>query len=577
MSGAKSRLSSLLAHLAPNTPAPFEHKFNRHTLSPTFFLPRAAAIEPDAEAIYHVTVDNQVLRRSYKETAARTCGLAYYLKKHGFQRVGILATNTPAFLESIFAIAAAGAINVAVNYRLKQDDIAYIFDHGDVDMIIVDKEFEPLLALYRSRHPNVPFLVDDDKFSEPWGVSGNGDFGTAIQEGWAFDQETGQHGWEGLESQAPDEDSIIALAYTSGTTARPKGVEFTHRGCYLATLANVVESGLNFHNGRAKYLWTLPMFHAMGWTFPWAVTAVRGTHYCLRKIDYPEIWRLLKEEHITHFNAAPTVNTLLCNAKEAEKLSHSVRVTVAASPPTAHLFEQMTDLNLHPVHVYGMTETYGPITKGYFLPQWDQIPLKEKYQKMARQGHGFITSLPVRVIKTDVTEGTVIDVQRDGKEIGEIVFVGNICARGYYKDSEATRKLFAGGVLHSGDLAVWHPDGAIQILDRAKDIIISGGENISSVALESMLVTHPDVLEAGVVSVPDSHWGERPQAFVTVKPGKNLKGEDVISWARSSSDISKFMIPREVVVVNELPKTSTGKIRKNVLREWVKEPGKSTN
>ncbi|KAJ5656671.1 hypothetical protein N7507_008621 [Penicillium longicatenatum] len=574
MSGVKSRLSSVLAHLAPNTAAPFEHNFNRHTLSPTFFLPRAAAIEPDAEAIYHVTADNQILRRTYKETAARACGLAYYLKKHGLRRVGILATNTPAFLESIFAVAAAGAINVAVNYRLKQDDIAYIFEHGDVDMIIVDKEFEPLLATYRSQHPNVPFLVDDDKFSKPWEVIGNGDFGTAIQEGWKYDQENGQHGWEGLESQAPDEDSVVALAYTSGTTARPKGVEFTHRGCYLAALANVIESGLNSDNGRAKYLWTLPMFHAMGWTFPWAVTAVRGTHYCLRKIDYPEIWRLLKEEQITHFNAAPTVNTLLCNAQEAEKLSHSVRVTVAASPPTAHLFEQMTNLNLHPVHVYGMTETYGPITKGYYLPQWDQIPLKEKYRKMARQGHGFITSLPVRVIKTDVPEGTVTDVQRDGKEIGEIVFVGNICARGYYKDFVATRKLFAGGVLHSGDLAVWHPDGAIQILDRAKDIIISGGENISSVALESMLVTHPDILEAGVVSVPDSHWGERPQAFVTVKPGKSLEGLDVISWARSSSDISKFMIPREVVVVAELPKTSTGKIRKNVLREWVKGPEK---
>jgi acyl-CoA synthetase (AMP-forming)/AMP-acid ligase II len=211
-----------------------------------------------------------------------------------------------------------------------------------------------------------------------------------------------------------------------------------------------------------------------GWTFPWAITAVRGTHYCLRKIDYPAIWHLLKTEHITHFNAAPTVNTLLCSAKEAERLPQPVRVTVAASPPTAHLFEQMTDLNLHPVHVYGMTETYGPITKGYHLPAWDSIPVKEKYQKMARQGHGFVTSLPVRVIKTDAPLGTLIDVSRNGLELGEIVFVGNICSKGYYKDPEATKKLFAGGVLHSGDLAVWHPDGAIQILDRAKDIIISG-------------------------------------------------------------------------------------------------------
>ncbi|KAJ5106670.1 hypothetical protein N7456_003345 [Penicillium angulare] len=574
MSGVKSRLSSLLAHITPQSSSgPFEHNFNRHTLSPTFFLPRAADIEPDAEAIYHLTADNKILRRTYRETAAHVSGFAYYIKKHGFQRIGILAPNTPAFLTSIFAIAAAGAVNVAVNYRLKKDDIAYIFEHGDVDMIIVDKEFEPLLDTYRSQNPNVPFLVDDDVYSEAWTPAGS--FGAAIQEGWKYDNETAQNGWEGLEAQAPDEDSIIALAYTSGTTARPKGVEYTHRGCYLAALGNVTESGLNFHEGRAKYLWTLPMFHAMGWTFPWSVTAVRGTHYCLRKIDYPEIWRLLKDEKITHFNAAPTVNTLLCNSKEAEKLSHSVRVTVAASPPTPHLFEQMTNLNLHPVHTYGMTETYGPITKGYYLPQWDQIPLKEKYQKMARQGHGFITSLPVRVIKTDVPEGMVVDVERNGKEIGEVVFVGNICARGYYKDPEATRKLFAGGVLHSGDLAVWHPDRAIQILDRAKDIIISGGENISSVALESMLVTHPDILEAGVVSVPDSHWGERPKAFITVKPGKQLEGKDVIDWARNVSDISKFMIPREVEVVAELPKTSTGKVRKNVLREWAKGSGRS--
>ena len=204
------------------------------------------------------------------------------------------------------------------------------------------------------------------------------------------------------------------------------------------------------------------------------MTAVRGTHYCLRKIDYPEIWRLLKQERLTHFNAAPTVNTMLCNAEEAERLPEPVRVTVAASPPTAHLFEQMTRLNLHPVHVYGLTETYGPIAKGYQLPAWSQLPLKEKYQKMARQGHGLVTSLPIRVIKTDLPEGVIRDVAKDGKEIGEIVFVGNICARGYYKDSAATRKLYAGGVQHSGDLAVWHPDGAAQILDRAKDIIISG-------------------------------------------------------------------------------------------------------
>ena len=233
------------------------------------------------------------------------------------------------------------------------------------------------------------------------------------------------------------------------------------------------------------------MFHAMGWTFPWAVTAVRGTHYCLRKIDYPQIWRLLRHEKITHYNAAPTVNTLLCNAKEAEPLPEPVEVTVAASPPSGHLFKQMTLLNLHPVHVYGLTETYGPITRSYFMSAWGDLPEQELYQKMARQGHGFITSLPIRVVNTNVAQGQIVDVKKDAKEIGEIVCVGNICAKGYYKDVEATKDLFAGGVLHTGDLvsldgslsrvlvanliqAVWHADGAAQILDRAKDIIISG-------------------------------------------------------------------------------------------------------
>ena len=460
---------------------------NTHTLSPTFFLPRAAAIEPDAPAIYHVTANNKVLRRTYQEAADRARGLAYYIKKNGWKKVGILCPNTPAFFESIFGIAAAGAINVAVNYRLKTDDIAYIFDHAGAEAIIVDREFVHLLDGYSKSHPQVKLIVDDDTDATEGELSGP--FDAAVLEGLRIDIQQGGHGWARLEGQAPDENAVNALAYTSGTTAKPKGVEFTHRGCYLAALGNVIESGLNYHSGRCHYLWTLPMFHAMGWTFPWAVTAVRGTHYCLRKIDYPEIWRLLKTEGITHFNAAPTVNTLLCAAKEAEKLPNPVRVTVAASPPTPFLFEQMTELNLCPVHVYGMTETYGPITKGYHMPEWDSLPKTDMYKRMARQGHGFITSLPVRVVKTEVAEGHVEDVTKDGKEIGEIVFVGNICAKGYYKDPEATRKLYAGNVLHSGDLAVWHPDGAVQILDRAKDIIISGTWNQRLHSFDESLIT----------------------------------------------------------------------------------------
>ncbi|KAK8848800.1 AMP-binding enzyme [Apiospora arundinis] len=588
MSGATSRLKSLLGHLAggsskpPTTPTAtddnkggkeYTHRHHIHQLSPTFFLERAAAIEPDAPAIYHVTANGRVLRRSYREFADRARGLAYYLQKRGHRRVGVLATNTPAFLEAIYGVAASGGVIVPVNYRLKSADVTYIFDFAEVDCIIVDHEYVDLLDEFKQGHPGVPFIVDADTDATEGELCGP--FDEAVLEGLKHDVAQGSKGWAGLHSArgVEDEDATIAIPFTSGTTSRPKGVVMTHRGAYLASLANIIESGLNYNGtGRCRYLWTLPMFHAMGWTFPWSVTAVRGTHYCLRKIDYPLIWKLLKEEKITHFNAAPTVNTLLCASPEAEVLPEPVKVTVAASPPTAHLFEQMTNLNLQPVHVYGMTETYGPITKGYPMPAWDELPLSEKYAKMARQGHGFITSLPIRVVKTDQPdENVLVDVAKDGKEIGEIVFFGNICAKGYYKDPEATKKLFLGGGLHSGDLAVWHPDGSAQIQDRAKDIIISGGENISSVALESMLVQHPDVLEAGVVAVPDSHWGERPKAYITIKESRALEGQDLIDWAKSQSAISKFMVPREVEVVKELPKTSTGKIQKNVLREWSKK------
>ncbi len=361
---------------------------------------------------------------------------------------------------------------MATNYRLKTEDISYIFTFAEVDAIVVDEEYLHLLDDFRKQKPNVPFIIDTDTDATEGQLSGP--FDEAVLEGLNYDHENGNKGWAGLKAQCDDEDSTIAIPFTSGTTAKPKGVVYTHRGAYLAAIGNVIESGLNYQTGRCGYLWTLPMFHAMGWTFPWSVTAVRGTHYCLRKIDYPLIWKLLKSENITHFNAAPTVNTLLCASKEATKLAKSVRVTVAASPPTAHLFEQMTNLNLMPVHVYGLTETYGPITKGYHMPIWETLPIKEKYARMARQGHGFITSLPIRIVKTDQPEGVLIDVKKDGKEIGEIVFFGNICAKEYLKDPEATRKLFAGGALHSGDLAVWHEDGSVQILDRAKDIIISG-------------------------------------------------------------------------------------------------------
>lgn len=307
------------------------------------------------------------------------------------------------------------------------------------------------------------------------------------------------------------------------------------------------------------------------------MTAARGTHYCLRGINYPKIWDILKSEGITHFNAAPTVNTFICASKEASCLPSPVRVTVAGSPPPAHLLNQMNQLNLVPTHVYGMTETYGPTCKSYFKPEWTEISSKEKFACMAKQGYGFITSFPIRIIKTDQAEGVLIDVEKDGQEVGELVFSGNICTEGYLKDDQATKELWAGGVLHSGDLAVWHSDSSVQIVDRKKDIIISGGENISSIAIESVLAQHPSVLESAVVGVPDSIWGERAQAFVVCnKPsecpdnvaGTPVTGQQLIEWAKKESSISRFMVPREIIIVDQLPKTSSGKVKKKVLRQW---------
>ncbi|RPB24125.1 acetyl-CoA synthetase-like protein [Terfezia boudieri ATCC MYA-4762] len=581
---AKSRLRSIASHLtrpgirpssshsrSPSRSRSHSPQISRHELSPTYFLPRAASIEPHAEAIVHTTATGHLIRRTYKDFSSRAAGLAWWLKKHGHIRVGLLAPNTPGYLEGVFGIGGAGAVQVGINYRLKPGDIDYIFTHAEVDCIIVDKEFLHLLDGF---NPSVRRIVDDDD------DVGKGEFEECIVEGWKWDRKVNGGeglGWEGLQLEPENEDELLALAYTSGTTAKPKGVEYTHRGAYLACLGNIIESNLNIQsvltNERAKYLCTLPFFHATGWTVYWSVISVRGTHYTLRRLSYPHIWHLLLTEGITHFAAAPTVNTLLCADRNAARLPSPVSVTVAASPPSAKLFEDMISLNLHPVHVYGMTETYGPITKGYFMPEWHGLAKEEMYSKMARQGHGFITSRGVRVVKVNPdsssSPSTLEDVSRNGLEIGEVVFSGNICTPRYHKDPPATSSLFSGGALRSGDLAVWHPDGSIQILDRAKDIIISGGENISSVALEGMLAKHPAVLEVAVVGVRDTVFGERPRAYVT--------GEEVVSWAKKGGGgISGFMVPREVVLVGELPKTSTGKVRKNVLREWAAEDDKVT-
>ncbi|ODV92970.1 hypothetical protein CANCADRAFT_30965 [Tortispora caseinolytica NRRL Y-17796] len=561
---AVQRLAKVAGHMRTNSLT-----MNTHDLNPAYFLPRSAAIQPDALAIVQKGSDNVRYELTYGQFADRARGLAYYVEANGYKSVSILMSNTPAFLVSVFGIAATHAIHAGHNYRLKPQEIHYTINLAQADLIIVDEELYPLIKDFvPDNGRTVDVLIDRDVSD----FDKCGSFAEAVKTGWEIDAKTGSRGWDGLFAQGLPEDSTISLWFTSGTTGYPKAVEYSHRSVYLMSLSNIIESNINCESAlgedKCGYLWILPMFHASGWTFPYSVTACRGVHFCLRKIDYSEIWWLLDNYHITHFNAAPTVNTLICNHEGAHKLRSPVRVTVAASPPSAALFKQMISMNLLPVHTYGLTETYGPFTKCYVDPKWKDLPDDKFYEMLARQGQGFIASLEARVVDPD----TMKDVKRNGEEIGEIVVRGNAVMKGYFRDRAATEKAFEGGYFKTGDLAVMHPDGFIKIVDRGKDIIISGGENISSVGVENEIVKHPAVLEAAVVAVPDEKYGERPKAFITLRSSAKLAPAELIAWLKER--IGGFQVPKEVTIVNELPKTSTGKIRKNVLRDVAKGKAK---
>lgn len=523
---------------------------NFHHLNPAYFLPRSAAIEPQAPGVVHRDAGGNDIERTYGQLASRVRHLAYFFKRNNLKRIAIVGPNTPAHLETMFAGTASGGIIMGLNYRLRKAEIEYMLDLGKADTVIVDEQFKDLVDPKEGRR----IIIDTDDINNQ-----DCDYKRAIAEGAKYD-----NGWEDLHVEEQDENSLLGLFFTSGTTGKPKGVEYTHRGVYLASLANVIESGLNgqgiFGDNRCTYLWTLPMFHAAGWTYPYAVTAVRGTHVCLRKIEPDYCWDLLENRRITHMNAAPTVNAMLLNSPKAKRLPQQVRVIVAASPPSAKLFQDMIDHNLYPVHMYGLTETYGPFTRTYFNEQWQSLPRDEHYKLLARQGTSFMTSAALRVVN-DKFE----DVAKNGKEIGEIVIRGNIVCKGYHENPDETMKNF-NGWFRSGDLAVMHEDGNIQILDRKKDIIISGGENISSIAVESAIVRYPGVLEAAVVGVPHSLYGEVPFAFVTVRdPANPIDPNALRAWL--IDQMGKYQVPKAISVVAELPKTSTGKVRKNVLRD----------
>lgn len=508
-------------------------------LSPVDFLERSARVYPEKTAVAY-----EDLRRTYPEMLARVYRFANMLKALGVQagdRVAVVCPNIPQLLEAHFAVPLAGAILCALNIRLAPGEIAYILEHCGASIVLYDGEFESLLSERRTQ----PLLLRIGSGSEKDAT----DFERAIL------QQTAQPATLDL----ADEDDTISINYTSGTTGLPKGVMYTHRGAYMNAVAEVFHAGLR---PESVYLWTLPMFHCNGWIFPWAVTAAGATHVCLRKVEPKKVFDLIESERVSHFCAAPTVLVSLANEPSARRFPQPVHVTTAGAPPAPKTIVQMEKLGASVTHVYGLTETYGPITVcAWKSPMWDGLPEQERARLRARQGVPMFTSsgTDVRVADEDLN-----DVPADGETQGEVVMRGNNVMKGYFNDPKATDKAFAGGWFHSGDVAVMHPDGYIEIRDRAKDVIISGGENISTVQVEKTIIEHPAVLECAVVAKPDERWGEVPKAFVTLKPGATANEDDIIAFCRKS--LPGFKVPKAVEFC-ELPKTSTGKIQKYVLRE----------
>jgi fatty-acyl-CoA synthase len=513
-------------------------KVYRSELTPVSFLRRSAYMFPEKTAVVYGD-----RRYSYREMEERVDRLASRLRDSGLEkgeRVAFLCPNTPPMLEGSFAVPAAGLVLVAINTRLGPDEVTYIVEHSGARMVFVDAELEPLLD-------------DVDSGVERVRIDDTGEPGDPYEDYLA-------EGSPGpVESVLEDEEETISINYTSGTTGQPKGVMYTYRGAYLSALGNAIEVGMGYET---RYLWTLPMFHCNGWTFPWAVTAVAGTHVCLRRVEPPRIWELFEDENITHYCAAPTVQIGIVNEDAAHPLERSVTAAIAGAPPSPTLLGGLLELNIRPMHIYGLTETYGPITTSGVHPEWEDLDMDERARLMARQGQGYCTADLVRVVDENMQ-----DVERDGETMGEIVMHGNMVAKGYFENEEATEEAFEGGWYHSGDVAVWHPDGYIEIRDRNKDIIISGGENISTIEVEQVVARHPAVMEAAVVAMPDEKWGERPKAFVVLKKGQEATEGEIIDFCKDH--IARYKAPA-AVEFGDLPKTSTGKVQKFVLRdkEW---------
>jgi fatty-acyl-CoA synthase len=518
-------------------------------LTPVSFLERAADVYPDKVAVIHG--DRRFTYREFHERVRRLASvLAAYGINHG-DTVAVMAPNVPALLEAHFAVPALGSILNALNYRLDAATIAFILDHGEAKVLITDRELSPVVGEALKRVKREILVIDiDDQLASTGERLGDVDYESWIARG---DPTFALGG-------PADEWDSLALLYTSGTTGDPKGVLYHHRGAYLNALGNVVTFGLT---QKSVYLWTLPMFHCSGWTYTWAVTAAAATHVCLRKVDPALIFPAIEEHGVTHLCGAPIVLNMLVNAPDSVKRRFDRRIEVAtggAAPPSA-IIAAMEQMGFNVTHLYGLTETYGPATLCAWQPEWDGKPLAERALDMARQGVRYPTLEGLQV----GDPATSKPVPRDGTTMGEVMLRGNTIMKGYLKNPKATEDAFRGGWYHSGDLGVWHPDGYIEIKDRAKDIIISGGENISSLEIEECLYRHPQVLEAAVVARPDAKWGETPCAFVHLKADAgDVKTGDIVAWCREH--LAHFKVPK-TVIFGELPKTSTGKIQKYVLRQ----------
>jgi fatty-acyl-CoA synthase len=521
---------------------------NHVPLTPVSFLERAADVYPGKVAVIH---GDRTF--TYAEFRDRVHRLASVLAARGVGRgdtVAVMAPNVPALLEAHYAVPGLGAVLNALNYRLDAAAIAFCLEHGEAKVLIADRDFAPVVKAALAQVKREIFVVDIDDpeaRGEGLGATGYEDWIAAGDPAFAL-------------PGPRDEWDSLALLYTSGTTGDPKGVVYHHRGAYLNALGNALAFNLT---PRSVYLWTLPMFHCNGWTYTWAVTAVGGTHVCLRKVDPAMVFPAIERHRVTHLCGAPIVLNMLVHAPESVKRRFAHRVEVAtggAAPPSA-IIAAMERMGFQVTHLYGLTESYGPATLCAWQEEWDAMPLERRAPLMARQGVRYPTLDGLQV----ADPATHVPVPRDGRTIGELMLRGNTIMKGYLKNPRASAEAFREGWYHTGDLGVWHADGYVEVKDRSKDIIITGGENVSSLEVEECLYRHPQVMEAAVVARPDEKWGETPCAFVVLKPGAGaVSAEDIVSWCREH--LAGFKVPR-TIVFGELPKTSTGKIQKFVLRE----------